>query len=100
MLPILVQEQKGGKTARQLFGTVSERTEAIITKPVEQKESGPFLMWLEQYVAYFRYFWINARRDGGIYKRSSTALRIVDPLLNGHVSWLGLLLNVQVHVSI
>ena len=47
MLPILVQEQKGGKTARQLFGTVSERTEAIITKPVEQKESGPFLMWLD-----------------------------------------------------
>ena len=25
MLPVLVKEQKGGKTARQLFGTVSER---------------------------------------------------------------------------
>ena len=47
MLPVLVKEQKGGKTARQLFGTVSERTEAIINKPVEQKESGPFLMWLD-----------------------------------------------------
>ncbi len=31
----LVAEQKGGKTARQLFGTVSERTEAIINKPAE-----------------------------------------------------------------
>ena len=93
-LPILVQEQKGGKTARQLFGTVSERTEAIITKPVEQKESGPFLMWLDNTLLILGIFWINARRDGGIYKRSSTALRIVDPLLNGHVSWLGFLLNV------
>lgn len=47
ILPILVSEQKGGKTARQLFGTVSERTEAIISKPAENKESSPFLMWLD-----------------------------------------------------
>ena len=56
MLPILVQEQKGGKTARQLFGTVSERTEAIITKPVEQKRIRSILDVVRQYVAYFRYF--------------------------------------------
>ncbi|MFV0558886.1 MAG: DUF1129 domain-containing protein [Enterococcus sp.] len=47
MLPILVTEQKGGKTARQLFGTVSERTEAILTKPAEVKASQPVLMWLD-----------------------------------------------------
>ncbi|KAF1303984.1 DUF1129 domain-containing protein [Enterococcus saccharolyticus] len=47
MLPILVQEQKGGRTARQLFGTVSERTESILTKPEEVKESTPVLMWLD-----------------------------------------------------
>lgn len=47
MLPVLVKEQKGGKTARQLFGTVSERTEAILNKPEEVKESTPVLMWLD-----------------------------------------------------
>ncbi|RDC48532.1 DUF1129 domain-containing protein [Acinetobacter sp. RIT592] len=48
MLPVLVSEQKGGKTARQLFGTVSERTEAIINKPVEVRTSStPTLMWLD-----------------------------------------------------
>ncbi|GMC00435.1 membrane protein [Enterococcus thailandicus] len=48
MLPVLVKEQKGGKTARQLFGTVSERTESIISKPVAPKKSStPVLMWLD-----------------------------------------------------
>lgn len=48
ILPTLVAEQKGGKTARQLFGTVSERTEAIINKPAEiQNTSTPLLMWLD-----------------------------------------------------
>lgn len=48
ILPTLVSEQKGGKTARQLFGTISERTEAIINKPVEAKvNSKPLLMWLD-----------------------------------------------------
>lgn len=48
MLPILIKEQKGGKTARQLFGTVSERTQSIISKPAEEKkDSSPFLMWLD-----------------------------------------------------
>ncbi|KAF1302677.1 MULTISPECIES: DUF1129 domain-containing protein [Enterococcus] len=47
MLPVLVKEQKGGKTARQLFGTVSERTEAILSAPAEKEESSPVLMWLD-----------------------------------------------------
>ncbi|HHA5769791.1 TPA: DUF1129 domain-containing protein [Enterococcus faecium] len=48
ILPTLVAEQKGGRTARQLFGTVSERTEAIINKPAEVKNSStPLLMWLD-----------------------------------------------------
>ena len=38
ILPELVAGQKTGKTARQLFGTVSERTEAILNKPAEVKE--------------------------------------------------------------
>lgn len=48
MLPVLVQEQKGGKTARQLFGTVSEQTEAILNKPesLDQNDT-PVLMWLD-----------------------------------------------------
>ena len=36
MLPVLVREQKSGVTARQLFGTVSERTDAIINKPAQE----------------------------------------------------------------
>ncbi len=47
MLPLLVQEQKAGRTARQLFGTVSERTEAILNKPEEVKETKPVFMWLD-----------------------------------------------------
>ena len=47
MLPLLVQEQKTGRTARQLFGTVSERTEAILNKPEEVKETKPVFMWLD-----------------------------------------------------
>ncbi len=47
ILPILVKEQKGGRTARQLFGTVSERTEAILNKPEEVKETKPVMMWLD-----------------------------------------------------
>lgn len=47
ILPTLVEEQKTGKTARQLFGTVSERTEAIINKPQPLPETKPVLMWLD-----------------------------------------------------
>lgn len=47
ILPSLVEGQKAGKTARQLFGTVSERTEAILSKPEEKPESPALLMWLD-----------------------------------------------------
>ncbi|MHC5269265.1 DUF1129 domain-containing protein [Enterococcus sp. LJL98] len=47
MLPVLVQEQKTGRTARQLFGTVSERTEQILNQPEEVKETKPVFMWLD-----------------------------------------------------
>ncbi|MDT2828662.1 DUF1129 domain-containing protein [Enterococcus viikkiensis] len=54
MLPTLVEEQKTGKTARQLFGTVSERLEAIVNKPVEQKKSTvASLMWLDNFLLLF-----------------------------------------------
>lgn len=48
ILPVLVSKQKEGKTARQLFGTVSERTEVIINTLVGvKKSSSPLLMWLD-----------------------------------------------------
>lgn len=47
ILPELVTGQKSGRTARQLFGTVSERTQAILEKPEEKPESSPFWMWLD-----------------------------------------------------
>jgi uncharacterized membrane-anchored protein len=54
MLPVLVEEQKTGKTARQLFGTVSERLDAIVNKPVEQKKSTTAsLMWLDNFLLLF-----------------------------------------------
>ena len=54
MLPILVEEQKTGKTARQLFGTVSERLDAIVNKPAEQKKSTTAsLMWLDNFLLLF-----------------------------------------------
>ncbi|BCA87048.1 membrane protein [Enterococcus saigonensis] len=56
ILPVLVKEQKGGKTARQLFGTVSERTEAILAKPEPKKETKPILMWADNAMFIFGLF--------------------------------------------
>ncbi|MDN6640008.1 MAG: DUF1129 domain-containing protein [Tetragenococcus sp.] len=47
MLPVLVEEQKTGRTARQLYGTVSERTEEILATPAKTEASKPVLMWLD-----------------------------------------------------
>lgn len=47
MLPVLVKEQKGGRTARQLYGTVSERTEAILSEPPKEENAQPLWMWLD-----------------------------------------------------
>ncbi|MFC4772456.1 DUF1129 domain-containing protein [Enterococcus hermanniensis] len=54
MLPTLVEEQKTGKTARQLFGTVSERLDVIVDRPVEKKKSSTAsLMWLDNFLLLF-----------------------------------------------
>ena len=53
ILPELVAGQKSGRTARQLFGTVSERTQAILEKPEEKPESTPFWMWLDNTLLLF-----------------------------------------------
>ena len=52
MLPVLVREQKSGITARQLYGTVSERTDAIINQPVEEEKKNtiPALIWLDNFL--------------------------------------------------
>src|SRR5699024_5937523 len=56
ILPVLAKEQKGGKTARQLYGTVSECTEAILSKPKEDKTTKPVLMWLDNTLLIFGVF--------------------------------------------
>lgn len=56
MLPVLVQEQKTGKTARQLFGTVSERMEILLAEPVAQPNNSPLLMWLDNTLLIFGLF--------------------------------------------
>ncbi|GMA48166.1 DUF1129 domain-containing protein [Tetragenococcus muriaticus] len=49
MLPVLVQEQSTGRTARQLYGTVSERTEQILATPSNNQDNttNPVLMWVD-----------------------------------------------------
>lgn len=46
ILAELVAGQKTGKTARQLFGTVTERTDIILNAPTPAKESNWKQMWL------------------------------------------------------
>ncbi|GCF92380.1 membrane protein [Enterococcus florum] len=54
MLTTLVSEQKSGKTARQLYGTVSERLDAIVNKPEEKPISTrPSLMILDNFMFLF-----------------------------------------------
>lgn len=53
MLPIIILEQKKGVTARQLFGTVSHRTEALLSQPKKQPQSTPLLMWLDNSLLIF-----------------------------------------------
>lgn len=49
MLPVLVEGQKTGQTARQLFGTVTERTDAIINEPEPARELTFKGMWLDNF---------------------------------------------------
>lgn len=56
ILSELIPAQKKGQTARQLFGTVSEKTTSILTKPVQQKKSKPWEMWLDDSLLMFSIF--------------------------------------------
>lgn len=53
ILPALVEGQKTGKTARQLFGTIGERTELILTAPAPDKENTKYEMWLDNSLLIF-----------------------------------------------
>lgn len=53
ILPELVDGQKTGRTARQLFGTVAERGSIIINKPKAVKESTTAMMWLDNSLLLF-----------------------------------------------
>lgn len=53
ILPQLVEGQKTGITARQLFGTVSQRAEAILSRPEEKPEATPVMMWLDNTLLLF-----------------------------------------------
>lgn len=53
ILPALVDGQKKGITARQLYGTVSDCMDMIINKPAEMPESTPLTMWLDNFLIVF-----------------------------------------------
>lgn len=53
ILPNLVAGQKSGQTARQQFGTVSERVAYILAKPKEAKEVEPWKLWLDNTLLFF-----------------------------------------------
>lgn len=55
ILPELVEGQKTGKTARQLFGTITERTELILAAPEPSKESTKYQMWLDNSLMMFAF---------------------------------------------
>lgn len=47
MLPELIEAQKNGQTARQLYGTVSEKSESILSAPEPSKEMSRGQLWLD-----------------------------------------------------
>jgi len=47
LLPKLIDAQKRGQTARQLFGTVTEYLSTLNTEPVVVKNDQPLFMWLD-----------------------------------------------------
>ena len=55
ILPELVEGQKTGKTARQLFGTITERTELILAAPEPSKASTKYQMWLDNSLMMFAF---------------------------------------------
>ncbi len=56
MLPVLVREQKTGKTARQLFGTVSEKMDRLLEEPPVEETKSPWWMWLDNTLLIFGLF--------------------------------------------
>ncbi|MHC5373198.1 DUF1129 domain-containing protein [Enterococcus sp. LJL120] len=56
ILPTLVEGQKKGITARQLYGTVSESVEQIMNKPKESKVNAPVMMWLDNFLLFLGIF--------------------------------------------
>lgn len=58
VLPALVEGQKKGITARQIFGTVSDCMDSIINKPVPKKESTAVMMWLDNFLLFLGLFGI------------------------------------------
>lgn len=81
ILPVLVQEQKTGRTARQLFGTVSERTEAILNQPEEIKETKPVFMWLDNALLILGVFGLMLGIMGLFFKESVQVYGLVTLLL-------------------
>lgn len=76
ILPELVAGQKTGKTARQLFGTVSERTEAILNKPAEVKRTSGLDDLARQYLTITWFINNHVSGDVSIFKRNRTTSRI------------------------
>lgn len=79
ILPVLVQEQKSGKTARQLFGTVSERTDVILNAPAGKKDTNttPFFMWLDNALLILAVFGLMLGAMGLLMKSSAQVYGVI-----------------------
>lgn len=76
ILSELIPAQKKGHTARQLFGTVSEKTQDILTKPVQQKKSKPWEMWLDDTLLMFSVFAL-ATGALGLFSKNASSYGII-----------------------
>lgn len=85
ILPVMVEEQKSGKTARQLFGTVSERTEAILNKPAQKEDATPLLMWLDNAMLLTGALAIMMSATSLLFKNNTQQLGLITLLAGGTV---------------
>ena len=53
VLPQLIDGQKKGQTARQLFGPVSEKATELLNKPIQQKQAKVWEMWIDNSLLIF-----------------------------------------------
>lgn len=81
ILPQLVEGQKTGKTARQLFGTVSDAVELNLEKPKATDGNPAWMMWLDNTFLFFAMLSILTGVMGIFSKSSAT-------MANGIVSLL------------